>query len=56
MQVKEFVQLSNVYYAGSHGMDIMVPPRPLRPCDANNHTTAMDIKVNCSSIIWGTLY
>ncbi|KAI5347175.1 hypothetical protein L3X38_015054 [Prunus dulcis] len=43
-KVKEFVQLSNVYYAGSHGMDIMVPPRPLRPCDANNNTTAMDIK------------
>ncbi|CAI0546679.1 unnamed protein product [Linum tenue] len=28
-KVKEFVQLSNVYYAGSHGMDIMAPPRPV---------------------------
>ena len=39
-QVKGFVQLSNVYYAGSHGMDIMVPPKPLKPCDAKNHATA----------------
>ncbi|OMO50026.1 Trehalose-phosphatase [Corchorus olitorius] len=33
-KVKEFVQLSNVYYAGSHGMDIMAPPRPraAKPC------------------------
>ncbi|KAM5557558.1 hypothetical protein ABKV19_024772 [Rosa sericea] len=39
-KVKGFVQLSNVYYAGSHGMDIMVPPKPLKPCDAKNHVTA----------------
>ncbi|XP_039069333.1 probable trehalose-phosphate phosphatase D [Hibiscus syriacus] len=26
-KVKEFVQLSNVYYAGSHGLDILAPPR-----------------------------
>ncbi|OMO99616.1 Trehalose-phosphatase [Corchorus capsularis] len=32
-KVKEFVQLSNVYYAGSHGMDIMAPPRAAKPCD-----------------------
>ncbi|CAN6585778.1 unnamed protein product [Malus baccata var. baccata] len=46
-KVKGFVQLSNVYYAGSHGndgMDIMVPPRPLKPGNGKNHTTAMDKK------------
>ncbi|OMP06139.1 Trehalose-phosphatase [Corchorus olitorius] len=26
-------KLSNVYYAGSHGMDIMEPPRAAKPCD-----------------------
>ncbi|XP_048421055.1 probable trehalose-phosphate phosphatase G isoform X3 [Pyrus x bretschneideri] len=45
-KVKGFVQLSNVYYAGSHGMDIMVPPRPLNPCDGKNHTTTMDKKAS----------
>ncbi|XP_050386726.1 probable trehalose-phosphate phosphatase 4 [Argentina anserina] len=39
-KVKGFVQLSNVYYAGSHGMDIMVPSKPLKPCDGKNHATA----------------
>ncbi|KAL6132130.1 hypothetical protein ACLB2K_070501 [Fragaria x ananassa] len=39
-KVKGFVQLSNVYYAGSHGMDIMVPSKPLKPCDAKNQATA----------------
>ncbi|KAH9646532.1 putative trehalose-phosphate phosphatase D [Citrus sinensis] len=29
-KVKEFVELSNVYYAGSHGMDIQAPPRPVK--------------------------
>ncbi|KAF8008470.1 hypothetical protein BT93_K2211 [Corymbia citriodora subsp. variegata] len=28
-KVKEFVKLDNVYYAGSHGMDIMAPTSPL---------------------------
>lgn len=28
-KVKQFVKLDNVYYAGSHGMDIMAPTRPL---------------------------
>ncbi|CAI0546678.1 unnamed protein product [Linum tenue] len=36
-KVKEFVQLSNVYYAGSHGMDIMAPP-------SNTPTVVMDKK------------
>ncbi|XP_056160210.1 probable trehalose-phosphate phosphatase 4 isoform X2 [Syzygium oleosum] len=27
-KVKEFVKLDDVYYAGSHGMDIMAPPKP----------------------------
>ncbi|KAL5568325.1 hypothetical protein UlMin_024900, partial [Ulmus minor] len=43
-KVKEFVQLSNVYYAGSHGMDIMAPARPLKASDAN--TTPPDNKGN----------
>ncbi|CAN6569574.1 unnamed protein product [Malus baccata var. baccata] len=43
-KVKEFVQLSNVYYAGSHGMDILVPTGPLNSCDAKNHTAAIDKK------------
>ncbi|KAF4380453.1 hypothetical protein F8388_024746, partial [Cannabis sativa] len=35
-KVKEFVQLSNIYYAGSHGMDIMAPAKPLKSSDNNN--------------------
>ena len=46
LQVKGFVQLSNVCYVGSHVMDIMVPPRPLKPCDDMNHITTMDKKVS----------
>lgn len=45
-QVKEFVQLSNVYYAGSHGMDIMAPPRPVKTCDGKYPTVALDKKVH----------
>ena len=33
IQVKEFVQLNNVYYAGSHGLDIMAPSRAVKSCD-----------------------
>ncbi|KAF2315498.1 hypothetical protein GH714_039951 [Hevea brasiliensis] len=44
-KVKEFVQLSNVYYAGSHGMDIMAPRRPVKSCDGKYHTIALDKKV-----------
>lgn len=45
-KVKQFVQLSNVYYAGSHGMDIMAPARPLKSSlnDAINHATPVDKK------------
>ncbi|KAK8537182.1 hypothetical protein V6N12_043355 [Hibiscus sabdariffa] len=32
-KVKEFVQLSNVYYAGSHGMDILAPLRAVKSSD-----------------------
>ncbi|KAG8653006.1 hypothetical protein MANES_06G158300v8 [Manihot esculenta] len=45
-KVKEFVQLSNVYYAGSHGMDIMAPPRPVKTCDGKYPTVALDKKGN----------
>ncbi|CAN0901863.1 Probable trehalose-phosphate phosphatase 4 [Linum grandiflorum] len=43
-KVKDFVQLSNVYYAGSHGMDIMAPPRPVKSCDGHSPTLVMDKK------------
>ncbi|KDP22163.1 hypothetical protein JCGZ_25994 [Jatropha curcas] len=46
-KVKEFVQLSNVYYAGSHGMDIMAPPRPvIKSCDGKYNTITLDKKRN----------
>lgn len=41
-KVKEFVRLTSVYYAGSHGMDIMSPVRPLTASDAKNHTSQFD--------------
>ncbi|KAI4307135.1 hypothetical protein L6164_030354 [Bauhinia variegata] len=34
-KVKVFVKLSNVYYAGSHGMDIMAPAMPVRSSNSN---------------------
>lgn len=43
-KVKEFVKLSNVYYAGSHGMDIMAPPRPVKSSDGKHHKIALDKK------------
>jgi trehalose 6-phosphate phosphatase len=43
-KVKEFVKLSNVYYAGSHGMDIMAPPRPVKSSDGKHHNIALDKK------------
>uniref|UniRef100_A0A2N9GJ02 trehalose-phosphatase n=1 Tax=Fagus sylvatica TaxID=28930 RepID=A0A2N9GJ02_FAGSY len=43
-EVKEFVKLSNVYYAGSHGMDIMAPPRPVKSSDGKHHNIALDKK------------
>ncbi|KAK9914429.1 hypothetical protein M0R45_038210 [Rubus argutus] len=51
-KVKGFVQLSNVYYAGSHGMDIMVPPKPLKPCDSKNHTTASALDKKGSDVLF----
>ncbi|PON50112.1 Trehalose-phosphatase [Parasponia andersonii] len=46
-KVKEFVQLSNVYYAGSHGMDIMAPARPLKSSgEAKHHAISIDKKGN----------
>ncbi|MBA0689898.1 hypothetical protein Goari_007604, partial [Gossypium aridum] len=39
-RVKEFVQLSNVYYAGSHGLDIMAPPRAVKACDKKGNEGA----------------
>ncbi|KAL2339643.1 hypothetical protein Fmac_007583 [Flemingia macrophylla] len=32
-KVKDFVKLNNLYYAGSHGMDIMAPLIPITPSD-----------------------
>ncbi|XP_038685819.1 probable trehalose-phosphate phosphatase C [Tripterygium wilfordii] len=45
-KVKKFVQLSNVYYAGSHGMDIMAPPRPVKANDGKHHNVNTDKKGN----------
>ncbi|KAM7273366.1 hypothetical protein ACFE04_028030 [Oxalis oulophora] len=42
-KVKEFVKLSNVYYAGSHGMDILAPSRVnVKSTDGKNCLTAID--------------
>jgi len=49
LQVKGFVQLNNIYYAGSHGMDIMAPPRPVRSSEGKYHTVSLDRKVNMIS-------
>ncbi|KAJ7959301.1 Trehalose 6-phosphate phosphatase [Quillaja saponaria] len=45
-KVKEFVKLSNVYYAGSHGMDIMVPAMPVKTCDGNLRNIVLNKKKN----------
>ncbi|KAF9667390.1 hypothetical protein SADUNF_Sadunf15G0018100 [Salix dunnii] len=45
-KVKGFVQLNNIYYAGSHGMDIMAPARPVRSSDGNCRTVSLDRKDN----------
>ncbi|KAG5229612.1 trehalose-phosphate phosphatase [Salix suchowensis] len=44
-KVKGFVKLNNIYYAGSHGMDIMAP-RPVRSSDGNCLTVSHDRKGN----------
>jgi hypothetical protein len=49
VQVKGFVQLNNIYYAGSHGMDIMAPPRPARSSDGKYHAVSLDRKVKMIS-------
>jgi len=49
-QVYEFVQLSELYYAGSHGMDIMGPARSSSGFKVNG-TRAQDKKVNLFSIL-----
>ncbi|KAI4319986.1 hypothetical protein MLD38_033515 [Melastoma candidum] len=38
-KVKEFVRLENVYYAGSHGMDIMSPPASPESFPSWKHST-----------------
>ncbi|KMT20328.1 hypothetical protein BVRB_1g003280 [Beta vulgaris subsp. vulgaris] len=45
-KVYEFVGLDNIYYAGSHGMDIMAPLQPLRIRDWKYHAKAVDRKGN----------
>lgn len=45
-KVYDFVQLDNIYYAGSHGMDIMAPLQPLRIRDWKHHANAVDQKGN----------
>jgi hypothetical protein len=44
LQVYEFVQLPELYYAGSHGMDIMGPAGGCGGCKANG-TRAVDDRV-----------
>ncbi|XVE58399.1 hypothetical protein DITRI_Ditri04bG0166600 [Diplodiscus trichospermus] len=39
-KVKEFVQLNNVYYAGSHGLDIMAPSKAVKSCDRKGNDGA----------------
>ncbi|XP_057251544.1 probable trehalose-phosphate phosphatase 4 isoform X2 [Beta vulgaris subsp. vulgaris] len=47
-KVYEFVGLDNIYYAGSHGMDIMAPLQPLRIRDWKHHAKAVDRKIQKS--------
>ncbi|KAL5989293.1 hypothetical protein ACLOJK_010183 [Asimina triloba] len=41
-KVYEFVQLADVYYAGSHGMDIMAPRQPPKNGDYKQQAKAVD--------------
>ncbi|RZR94919.1 hypothetical protein BHM03_00023690 [Ensete ventricosum] len=43
--VYEFVKLTNVYYVGSHGMDIMAPVKPVDEIDSALHEQATKEKV-----------
>ncbi|XP_077229080.1 putative trehalose-phosphate phosphatase 6 isoform X2 [Tasmannia lanceolata] len=45
-KVYEFVQLGDVYYAGSHGMDIMTPLRPIKYGDTKFQSRVVDTKGN----------
>ncbi|XP_042506192.1 trehalose-phosphate phosphatase B-like isoform X2 [Macadamia integrifolia] len=45
-KVYEFVQLTDIYYAGSHGMDIMAPVRTIRPANADYQTRTVDTMGN----------
>ncbi|KAI4363657.1 hypothetical protein MLD38_019847 [Melastoma candidum] len=44
-KVKEFVRLQNLYYAGSHGMDIMAPKESVSSWNSHAHLT-LDRKGN----------
>ncbi|XP_004502617.1 probable trehalose-phosphate phosphatase C [Cicer arietinum] len=45
-KVKDFVKLNNLYYAGSHGMDIMAPSMPIRSSDGKQLDTILDTNGN----------
>ncbi|KAI9073209.1 hypothetical protein K1719_044818 [Acacia pycnantha] len=45
-KVNEFVRLRNVYYAGSHGMDISTPKGSSKSQDQKHQTKAVDEKGN----------
>ncbi|KAF7147509.1 hypothetical protein RHSIM_Rhsim03G0200400 [Rhododendron simsii] len=45
-KVHEFVKLDEVYYAGSHGMDIRGPPQQVKTYDGKYQTKALDKKGN----------
>lgn len=45
MQVYEFVKLRNVYYAGSHGMDISTPSGSSKCEDQRHQIKGVDEKV-----------
>ena len=49
-QVYEFVKLDELFYAGSHGMDIRGPPRQLKSYDDKYQTRALDEKVSCPDL------
>ncbi|KAK7410690.1 hypothetical protein VNO78_01684 [Psophocarpus tetragonolobus] len=43
-KVRNFVKLNNLYYAGSHGMDIMAPSKPVRSSDGKHFDIACNTK------------
>ncbi|XP_019704764.2 probable trehalose-phosphate phosphatase C [Elaeis guineensis] len=45
-KVYEFVRLSNVYYVGSHGLDIMAPNKSLNDANITFHEKTIDEKGN----------